>query len=104
MAKACYRYLVFNYSINWAHEFVTDVFYGYQIGKNIIGKHIAIWDDSDHTWNDLQLIYYEDTVYNKTKAEYEQIKKERVERHETLLENPEDIYYLPIPEKERKTA
>lgn len=78
----CYRYLVFNNTFNYSHEIITDKFYGYNIGKKPIGKRITVWDESDHTESDVTIEYYEDTVYNKTKEEYEQLKRERAEREE----------------------
>lgn len=72
MNKLMFRYLVFNRTLNYAHELVTDKFYGWRTGKKI-----SIWDEEEKMNYDCILICYEDTVYNKSK---EQLAKEKAEK------------------------
>ena len=72
MKKICFRYLVFNRTYNYAHEIVTDRFYGWKAGRKI-----TFWDEEEKRECECVLICYEDTVYNKSK---EQLAKEKAEK------------------------
>ena len=72
MRKVLFRYLVFNRTLNYAHELVTDKFYGWRAGKKI-----SVYDEEARMSYDCILICYEDTVYNKSK---EQITREKAEK------------------------
>lgn len=81
MNKTCYRYLVFNNTWGYSHEITTDEFYGYNLmSKN--GKPIPMMKDIRVTISGeeclLTLYFYEDRVYNKSKAELENERKEAV--------------------------
>lgn len=79
--KLCFRYLVFNKTLNYAHELITDKFYGWKTGKNF-----SVWDEAEHMKYDLILICYEDTVYNKSPQQLAREKTEKAEMPITTTE------------------
>lgn len=95
MNRLLFRYLVFNRTLNYAHELITDKFYGWRAGKKI-----TIWDEEDRMSYDCVLICYEDTVYNKTK---EQLAREKAEK-EALANAVTQATANNIIPMERRTA
>ena len=95
MNKLMFRYLVFNRTLNYAHELITDKFYGWRAGKKI-----SIWDEEEKMSYDCILICYEDTVYNKSK---EQLAREKAEK-EALANAVTQATTNNIIPMERRTA
>lgn len=93
MRKVLFRYLVFNRTLNYAHELVTDKFYGWRAGKKI-----SIWDEEERMTYDCILICYEDTVFNKSK---EQLAREKAEKEALVRQTVETTNIIPM---ERRTA
>lgn len=93
MRKVLFRYLVFNRTLNYAHELVTDKFYGWRAGKKI-----SIWDEEEKMTYDCILICYEDTVFNKSK---EQLAREKTEKENLAQQTAETTNIINY---ERRTA